>query len=185
MEKIKVRKTSFNLFAKVKWKPEKNETVVMVFLCAFIFSAAFFAGVEIMGNYDIAQSLPGGDVLAAENSSSETVLDGGGDIFPNGKKISEVVSGPENSVKNLAERTARARKTMRQQAANRVRILSGPTPTGPTAGLPDGRRMCKLKNDHPQGGGAVHVDEDCCPDYNETPNPRCAYSPGQMGVLRK
>jgi hypothetical protein len=45
---------------------------------------------------------------------------------------------------------------------------------------------CPEKNDHPRNSKTKgkHMDEDCCPDPDEWPNPRCAYSGGQLGVMR-
>ena len=46
---------------------------------------------------------------------------------------------------------------------------------------------CSHKNDHPSysnKGKGKHMDEDCCPDPDEWPNPRCAYSGSQLGVMK-
>jgi hypothetical protein len=45
---------------------------------------------------------------------------------------------------------------------------------------------CAEKNDHPKYSKTKgkHMDEDCCPDPDEWPNPKCAYSGGQLGVMR-
>jgi hypothetical protein len=45
---------------------------------------------------------------------------------------------------------------------------------------------CAHKNDHPSYSDTKgkHMDEDCCPDPDEWPNPRCAYSGGQLGVMK-
>lgn len=45
--------------------------------------------------------------------------------------------------------------------------------------------MCANKNDHPQYSKqhkGLHMDEDCCMDPDEWPNPRCAYSAKGMSV---
>ncbi len=45
---------------------------------------------------------------------------------------------------------------------------------------------CPAKHDHPSysnKGKGKHMDEDCCPDPDEWPNPRCAYSESALGVM--
>jgi hypothetical protein len=44
---------------------------------------------------------------------------------------------------------------------------------------------CAKKNDHPQKsnqGKGLHIDEDCCIDPDEWPNPRCSYSAKSMDI---
>lgn len=45
---------------------------------------------------------------------------------------------------------------------------------------------CPNKHDHPSYSKTKgkHMDEDCCPDPDEWPNPRCAYSGGALGLMR-
>jgi hypothetical protein len=45
---------------------------------------------------------------------------------------------------------------------------------------------CPEKNDHPSYSDTKgkHMDEDCCPDPDEWPNPRCAYSASALGVMK-
>jgi hypothetical protein len=45
---------------------------------------------------------------------------------------------------------------------------------------------CPEKNDHPRNSKTKgkHMDEDCCPDPDEWPNPRCAYSAGGLNLMR-
>lgn len=45
---------------------------------------------------------------------------------------------------------------------------------------------CNHKNDKPRKSKTKgkHMDEDCCPDPDEWPNPRCAYSGGGLGLMR-
>lgn len=41
----------------------------------------------------------------------------------------------------------------------------------------NGRKVCAHEHDKPEkSGGKRHVDEDCCPDPDEYPNPQCFYS---------
>ncbi len=184
-----------NLFQEAEWKPESVETIWLVLLCAGVFGISFFASGKILFDYgqkekqSVLSSQPERyiveSVLAAEDQKNENMADAGENILPEEGKISEAMSGAADAVKGQAGRVARARRIARQQAAFAAFIRSGPEPTGPTTGLPDGRRVCAVKNDRPQSGGAAHVDEDCCPDYNEYPNPRCYYTPAQMGILKK
>ena len=48
------------------------------------------------------------------------------------------------------------------------------------------RGACPFPNEKPRYSKTKgkHMDEDCCPDPDEWPNPRCAYSAGEMGVMR-
>lgn len=45
---------------------------------------------------------------------------------------------------------------------------------------------CAHKKDKPRKSKTKgkHMDEDCCPDPDEWPNPRCAYSGGGLGLMR-
>jgi len=48
-------------------------------------------------------------------------------------------------------------------------------------------RACPNKHDHPSYSKkhkGKHMDEDCCPDPDEWPNPTCAYSGGALGLMR-
>lgn len=47
-------------------------------------------------------------------------------------------------------------------------------------------RRCAEKNDHPKNSKTKgkHMDEDCCPDPDEWPNPHCAYSAGGLNLMR-
>ncbi len=154
--------------------------------CAAVFSAAFLAGSGVMmanNDKNVSASLAGSDVLAAEKME-----DSEGSSFEGasleGKKLSSSMLGAKNSVKEKASRIAKARRAARQEAAFQAFLRSVPEPTGPTTMGVGGRRVCGKKNDKPQKGGTVHVDEDCCPDYDETPNPRCYYTPEQRAILR-
>lgn len=57
-----------------------------------------------------------------------------------------------------------------------VRRISAPLPTGKTKRT-GGKRVCAKSNGgHPEKSGkGKHMDEDCCMDPDETPNPWCAY----------
>jgi len=181
------KKIKLKLFSKVKFKPKSAESAVLALLCAGVFGISVFAGVKSMGDYNekTAQIFYGKSVLAAEDQKSESAADAGKDASLEGKKVSEVMSGTADSVKNLAGRVVRTRRIARQRAAEIALIKSSPVLAGRTKKLPGGRRICPVKSNHPQRGGKSHIDEDCCADYNEYPNPRCYYTPKEMEILKR
>lgn len=186
MKIIKGKKNDPDLLQKVEWDPESKDAFRLVLLCALIFGAAFFTGGWIMvasGQKEVG-AMGGEKVLAAEDQRNEDNASVGENNLPKGKKVSEAMAGAVGSVKDQAGRIVRARKIARQKAIITAQIRSGPVLSGPTEKLSSGLRVCPIKNDHPQRGGATHIDEDCCPDYNETPNPRCYYTPGQRGIMK-
>ncbi|MDD5489984.1 MAG: hypothetical protein PHP25_04880 [Candidatus Moranbacteria bacterium] len=184
MKRKKTKKIKLNPFQKVKFDPESAETMLLVLLCAGFFGVFSFASGKILFDYKQKEGRIAKNVLAAESQKDEDLAGDGENILPEGVKVSETMSVAARTVESQASRVTTARKKARQRAAEIARILSGPVPTGPTTGLSDGRRVCAGHSDHPQRGGAVHMDEDCCADYNETPNPRCYYPPGKMGILK-
>ena len=98
----------------------------------------------------------------------------------------EAAAAEAAAAKAQADKAARAKMAARQRAAELARINSAPVLAGATDKLSNGLRVCPLKNPHPSGrGGKSHIDEDCCADYDEYPNPRCQYSPSQMAALKK
>jgi hypothetical protein len=184
-----IKKARLSLFQKCYFNPESPDSAALVLVCAAVFGASFFAGAQAMGGYNkkVAELMRPGKVLAAEEKKEEAVSDEMGleeSGAPENKKISETMSGAAGAVKNMAVKRAIAKRAAQEKAALNARIRSGPVLSGPTDKLANGLRVCPLKNDHPQRGGAVHTDEDCCPDYNETPNPRCAYSPAQRAIMK-
>lgn len=48
----------------------------------------------------------------------------------------------------------------------------------------DNRPTCRKKNDHPQRSKTkgTHMDEDCCIDPDEYPDPKCRYTPAQLAI---
>jgi hypothetical protein len=181
------KKAKTALFNGVDWDFKETKTIGLVFFCALVFEISFFAGIGIM-NHDKkpAQILSLKNVLAADNQEDGNLSNAQiqENIFLAGENASATMQEAAGSVKKKAASVRQARKAARERAAFAAFIRSGPEPTGPTSRLSDGRRVCGKKNDKPQRGGRVHVDEDCCPDYNETPNPRCYYTPGQLGILK-
>lgn len=184
MQRKKIKKIRLNLFQKVKFDPESIETTLLVLLCAGIFSVSFFASGKLLYDYKQKENRIVKNVLAAESQKDENTVGAEENILSEEEKVSEAMSDAANSVKNLVIKTARARKLARERSAEKALRRSGPILSGPTKKLPDGRRVCTGNSDHPERSGAVHVDEDCCADYNETPNPRCYYSPEKMGILK-
>lgn len=195
MKSKKSKKFKLNLFQKVKFDPESNETVLLVLLCIGIFGISFFASGKLLYDYrqkekqSALNSQPERQiiesVLAAENQKNENIMGARENILPEGKKVSGAMSGAADLVKGQASRVVKARRITRQRAAAIARINSAPVLAGRTNKLPNGLRVCPVKSDHPQSGGRVHTDEDCCADYNEYPNPRCYYTPAQMGILKR
>lgn len=182
----KYKKIKLNLFQKVRYKPKSAESMVLILLCAVVFGAAFFSGERIMGGYNekIVQAFHIGNIAAAESQKEEDTAGIQENVSPEGEEISVTMPVVPDSAKDSVGREFVAKKLTRQRTANIARILSGPVPTGRTKGLPDGRRVCTTRSLHPQRGGRLHIDEDCCADYNEYPNPRCYYTPEKMKILR-
>ena len=81
--------------------------------------------------------------------------------------------------KKAAEEAA---KLKQQQAAAQIAKVDAEF-RPPSQGTP----ICPDKHDHPsyskkQGN---HIDEDCCPDPDEWPNPRCKYKPSDYDIMLK
>jgi hypothetical protein len=72
------------------------------------------------------------------------------------------------------------KESVSQASQRTVRRITTPPRPRYTAGS-----RCPVKNDHPSKSKTKgkHMDEDCCPDPDEWPNPRCAYG-GSLGVMR-
>lgn len=68
-----------------------------------------------------------------------------------------------------------------QSSGRAVQRAAGPPKPRYSAGA-----RCAHKNDKPgySKTKGKHMDEDCCPDPDEWPNPRCAYSGGALGLMR-
>jgi hypothetical protein len=107
-------------------------------------------------------------------------------------------SGNKYDIKNFDERTNLlrvlpqffdivstlnlAKKENFAQTSQRIvqRTVAPPRPRYTSGG------HCPAKHDHPSysnKGKGKHMDEDCCPDPDEWPNPRCAYSGNALGVM--
>ncbi|MFA5925844.1 MAG: hypothetical protein WC831_02825 [Parcubacteria group bacterium] len=62
-----------------------------------------------------------------------------------------------------------------------IRRVASPAQVRYTSGA-----RCAEKNDHPRNSKTKgkHMDEDCCPDPDEWPNPHCAYSSSALNLMR-
>lgn len=180
-----------NLFQKINKKAilknkEKTEMTIIFFLCSLVFMLSLVSG-TVLAQYQRRGGndhpfFPAGNVLAAQSWEEE----GKGENISaeEQEKISKSMLGVAGSVKESAQAET-AKRLARRRIVISPPVPRGPAPTGPTRQGPGGRRVCALKNDHPHGGGSPHVDEDCCPDPDEYANPRCYYTPGQMGILKR
>ena len=200
----KSKKIKLDLFQKVCFKPKSAEMAVLVLICAAVFGVSFLGSGKLL--YDHGQkkikSAPSSQpeiqimksAVAAENQTNENAPGAEEDASLKEKKDPKAVFVEVNITKDQAEKEAKAKILAKQRAAEiaaahaaeAALINSAPVLAGPTSRLPDGKRVCPLKNPHPSGrGGKPHIDEDCCADYDEYPNPRCEYSPAQMAALKK
>lgn len=62
--------------------------------------------------------------------------------------------------------------------------ITAPHPVAGT--VVSGRIICSAKHDHPSYSNkhkGKHLDEDCCPDPDEYPNPWCSYSASELSVM--
>ncbi|TRZ54513.1 hypothetical protein D4Q76_02265 [archaeon] len=193
----KYKKTKLNLFQEVDFKPKSAEMAALVLVCAVVFGISFSGSGKLLYDYGqkkgrsaLSSNLEMQIVksaIAAENQNKENTA-GAEENVPSGEsRDSKVMVEVTNSeLLAQADRKAKASRIARQRAAERALINNAPILAGPTAKLPDGKRTCPLKHPRPSSrGGKPHVDEDCCADYDEYPNPRCDYSPAQMAALKK
>jgi len=66
--------------------------------------------------------------------------------------------------------------------------FAGTTLYSKTNKLPNGLRVCALKNDKPKistQNKKVHLDRECCLDNREIPNPRCYYPTKYQKLIDK
>jgi hypothetical protein len=186
----KSRKIKMNLFQEVRFKPKSAEMAVLVLACVLVFGASFLVSGKILYDHGqkklkISSSQPETTIMKSAVAAEKNISGTEGDVSSKEFQDPEAAAAELALAKAQANKTVRAKMAARQRAAQTTRILSGPVPTGKTSGMPDGRRVCTTKSLHPQRGGKVHVDEDCCADYNETPNPRCYYPPNKMKILKQ
>ncbi|MCX6767046.1 MAG: hypothetical protein NT170_04735 [Candidatus Moranbacteria bacterium] len=187
----KSKKIKLDLFQEVCAKPNSREVAELVLVCAVVFGVSFLGVGKLFYNYSqenfkvlnrhseiqIVKS-----AVAAEKNTQKAKEE----AALKESQDAEAAAAELAAAKAQADKAARAKMIARQRAAELARINSAPVLAGPTDKLSNGLRTCSVKHDHPSGrGGKPHVDEDCCPDYDEYPNPRCEYSPSQMAVLKK
>jgi len=197
MQFKKTRKVKINLFQKVKFDPESAETIWLVLVCAGIFGISSFASGKLLDDYNrkVMQSALNGrperqiieSVLADESPEKENGESAEENMLPEGKNISETLSDAVGSVKELAIKTARAKKIAGAKAAREALLRNTPPPRTSTKRV-DGKKICDKKNDkpHESGKGSLpHMDMECCPDPDEWPNPHCYYTPEQLSRMKK
>ena len=189
------RGIKLNLFQEVDFKPKSSEMAALVLVCAVVFGISFFGSGKLL--YDFGQkkernalnSSPEMQIIknaiAADNQTDENTSGTEGNASLEENIGPELMLEEANLAKDKADKEARAKIIARQRAAEIALINSAPVLAGSTNKLPSGLRVCPVKSEHPQRGGRTHVDEDCCADYNEYPNPRCYYPPNEMAILKK
>jgi hypothetical protein len=196
MKSKKSKKTKLNLFQEVDFKPKSAEMAVLVLICAGVFGISFFGGWKPLYDYSqkkeraVLGSQPETPIvqsaIAAEDQAEKNTAGAADDILLKKNKNPAALFIEVNPAQDQANREERAKAIARRRAAEIALINSAPILAGPTTKLANGKRACSLKNPHPSGrGGKPHIDEDCCADYDEYPNPRCEYPPEQMAAFKK
>jgi hypothetical protein len=198
----KFKKLKLNIFQEVDFKMESFEMKMLILICAVIFGISSFGSGKLLYDYsqkkerNILSSKPEvqiiNSVIAAENQTDEDNPSAEDYLIPEENKEPETMFIEVDPEKDLTVKEERAKIAgerikiiARQRAAEIAQINSAPVLAGQTKKLPDGKRICPVKSEHPQRGGKTHIDEDCCADYNEYPNPRCYYPPSKMAILKK
>lgn len=97
-------------------------------------------------------------------------------IVPIGQKTEEQVEIKEDIIKNFPEffSVASSFNIIEIKRPRSEPISIGVVLTGRTKKV-NGFRVCAEKKHHPTSGSKRHMDEDCCMDRDETPNPKCRY----------
>lgn len=196
-----VKKIKGNLFREVDIEVRGVEMAALAFICAIVFGISFSESGKLLYDYNqknwksmlsskpemqiVESAIAAGGEAHGNTANNEENISLGGNKDP--KVMVEVTQEEVNLAKDKADKEAKAEMIARQQAAaGLARINSAPVLAGPTIKLTDGLRVCPLKHPQPSGrGGKPHIDEDCCADYDEYPNPRCEYSPSQWAALKK
>ena len=191
----KPKKIKQKLSQKVDSKSKHAEMTVLVLIC-FLFVEIYFLGSgKLLYNYgpkeerDALNSMPETQIvmsaIAAGNQTDKNTSDAESNELLKESISPEVTLEEINLAKDQAAKEARVKIIAGQQAAKLALINSAPVLAGRTNKLPSGLRVCPVKSEHPQRGGQTHIDEDCCADYNEYPNPHCYYPPKEMAILKK
>jgi hypothetical protein len=192
---MKSKKIKHYLFREIKANPEKVELAVLVLICLLVFVISFLAIGKPLLDYvqkkeksvlDSQQRMElMTSAIAAENQNEENAMADQEKEMLGEKDMAESTAEADKLAKEKADKEARAKAMARQRAAERARMNSAPVLAGRTHRDANGMRVCPVKSLHPQRGGETHMDEDCCADYNEYPNPRCYYPPEKMKILKK
>jgi hypothetical protein len=192
----KSEKTKLDLFRERDFKLKSIEMAAVVLICAGVIGISFFGSGKNLNDYNqkekksVSSSQPEirivNSAVAAGNQNNENIASTGDDLLPKENREIEVTPEEIDLAKEQADKFAAAKKIIaRQHAAEIALINNAPVLAGQTNKLPNGLRVCPVKSENPQRGGQTHVDEDCCADYNEYPNPRCYYPPDEMAILKK
>ena len=187
----KSKKRKLDLFQEVCAKPNSAEIAELVLVCAVVFLVSFLGIGKIFYNYSqknfkALNSQSEIQIVKSAVAAEKNIQKAEEDAALKESQDQEEAAAEAALAKAQADKVARAKMIARQRAAELARINSAPVLAGATDKLSNGLRVCPLKNPHPSGrGGKPHIDEDCCADYDEYPNPRCEYSPSQMAALKK
>jgi hypothetical protein len=187
----KPKKIKLDLFQEVRFKPKSMEMAVLVLVCIMVFAASSLVSGKLLYDYGqkklkVLNSQPEIQIVKSAVAAEKNTQKAEEDPALKESQDQEAAAAEAALAKAQADKAARSKMIARQRAVELARINSAPVLAGPTDKLSNGLRVCPLKNPHPSGrGGKPHVDEDCCADYDEYPNPRCEYSPSQMAALKK
>ena len=199
----KSKKIELDLFQEVRFKVKSAEMAILFLVCTIVFGISFLGSGKFLYDHSqkkaksVSSSNPEIQIVksavAAENQTKENAPGAEEDALLKGSQDSEAAFVEVDITKEQAEKEIeakaiakqRAAKIAAERAAEVARINSAPVLAGRTNKLSSGLRVCPVKSENPQRGGSPHVDEDCCADYNEYPNPRCYYPPDEMAILKK
>ena len=125
------------------------------------FQEAFFYSVT-EGKYtvNIVPLVNKVDNPIGENSRKTDVIA----VFPKYFEILSTLVLPQTEIKNIEEKSSFTRNVVKKPEVKPHRVLIS-------------KARCAHKNDHPRKSKTKghHMDEDCCMDPDESPDPRCQY----------
>jgi len=179
----KSKKIKLDLFQEVCAKPNNREIAELILVCAVVFGVSFLGSGKFF--YDNSQKKAKSALSSQPEIQIVKSAVAAEDASLKENQDAEVAAAEAALAKEKADKKARVEMIAKQHAAELARINSAPVLAGRTNKLPNGLRVCPVKSENPQRGGSPHVDEDCCADYNEYPNPRCYYPPDEMAILKK
>jgi len=190
----KSKKIKINPYKEVHLKLKNVEMAALVFVCAFIFTLSSFGSGKVLHDYIQKKNSINSEremalvssAVAAESQAEDIAMANHENELLAEENMIESTAEADNLAKKQSDKDARAKMIARQRAAEMAKINSAPILAGPTNKLSNGLRVCPLKKNVPSGrGGKPHIDEDCCADYDEYPNPRCQYTPDQLSWMKK